>query len=341
MSTNQSNQPWLGIFWLFQNTWRIRRSTNYKSCSKLHFLYAQIFWEFFSPPSYFSWRIQFWVFIFILEKIWQWAHLSVVVFPQPGPACRRPLATWHHASLWPASLMGLKPRACQAVALPHLAAGLHLCLSVHPRHLSTDRRAPLAVELQRWVRAPPKPAIYPIVAAPQSGRVHDAGVAQPVCRRSSHSSVPRIVDPKPSTAVAPSHHLWWGAGTVVAVYRSRDRRPREVVEPSPFPVPPRWPVRSLFVSLSMWGRILLHTVVPRQSHASSLPVQSPLALSSSARCAHRAWARWPLAVACLAHWTGMAMGHPRYTVSMGHVHFVHLGCQESTQLSFLFFNFPV
>jgi hypothetical protein len=35
------------------------------------------------------------------------------------------------------------------------------------------------------------------------------------------------------------------------------------------------------------------------------------------------------------------MGHPRYTVSMGHVHFVHLGCQESAQLSFLFFNFPV
>jgi hypothetical protein len=238
MSTNQSNQSWLGIFWLFQNIWRIRRSCNYKSYSKLHLLSRQIFWDFFATPSYFSRRIQFWVFIFILEKIWQRAHLSVAVFPPPGPACRRPLATWWHASLQPAPLTGLKPWARHAAVLPHLTAGMRLCLSARPRRLSTDRRAPPTIELQHRERAPPKPAIYPTVAAPHSRRVHNAGVARPVHRWSSRSSTPRVIESKPSNVV-------------VAVYPGQNRRSREAVEPPPFPVPLRQLVRSLAIFSSM------------------------------------------------------------------------------------------
>jgi hypothetical protein len=52
--TNQSKHISLRIFWLFQNPCRIRRNCEYKSCSKLHLLSPQIFWEFFSPRRYFS-----------------------------------------------------------------------------------------------------------------------------------------------------------------------------------------------------------------------------------------------------------------------------------------------
>jgi hypothetical protein len=45
-----------------------------------------------------------------------------------------------------------------------------------------------------------------------------------------------------------------------------------------------------------------------------------------------------LVVGCLAHWAGVAMGHPRCTVPAGRVHCVQLGCRESAQLPFLFFN---
>jgi hypothetical protein len=58
---NWTNSVWLGIFHIIQNLSRIRRSCNYKSCSKLHLLSQQIFWEFFSPRSYFSWgEFSFW-----------------------------------------------------------------------------------------------------------------------------------------------------------------------------------------------------------------------------------------------------------------------------------------
>jgi hypothetical protein len=52
---NWTNLVCLGIFQIIQNPRRIRRSCNYKSCSKLHLLSPQIFFEFFSPRSYFSW----------------------------------------------------------------------------------------------------------------------------------------------------------------------------------------------------------------------------------------------------------------------------------------------
>jgi hypothetical protein len=47
--------------------------------------------------------------------------------------------------------------------------------------------------------------------------------------------------------------------------------------------------------------------------------------------------RWPWAA--FAHWVGVAMGRLRCTVPVGCMHCVQLGCQESAQLPFLFFNF--
>jgi hypothetical protein len=53
MGTNLYQSGWLGILLIIQNPRRIRRNYNYKSCSKLHVLSPQIFWEFCSPCSYF------------------------------------------------------------------------------------------------------------------------------------------------------------------------------------------------------------------------------------------------------------------------------------------------
>jgi hypothetical protein len=280
MSTNQSKPVLTSNLLIISKSVENQKKLQYKSCSKLHLLSPQIFWEFFSLPNYFSWRIQFWAFIFILEKIWQRAHFSVVIFPPLGPAYRRPLATWRHTSLWPAPLTGLKPWACHAAVLPHLTVGMRLCLSVRPHRLSADRQASHVVKLRRRVRAPPNPAIYPTIIAPQSDRVHDVGVGWPVHRRSSHSSVPHVTVLKPSTVVAPSRRLQWEVGAVLTVYPGRDRHPREAVEPPHFPVPPRRPVRSLAVFSSTWGHILLHTAIPRWSHTSSAGVGAPSSLTA-------------------------------------------------------------
>jgi hypothetical protein len=87
VSTNQSNQLWLRIFGIIQNPWRIGRSVNNKSCSKLEFLTPWIFPDFSSLPGYFSRASdQFWS----LLKFWnrwrvgpcgQWHYRPA---PRPG-----------------------------------------------------------------------------------------------------------------------------------------------------------------------------------------------------------------------------------------------------------------
>jgi hypothetical protein len=47
-----SNQLWLGIFEIIQNSWRFGRSVNYEKCSKFDFVPPGIFLECFSIPSY-------------------------------------------------------------------------------------------------------------------------------------------------------------------------------------------------------------------------------------------------------------------------------------------------
>jgi hypothetical protein len=92
---NWTNSVWLEIFRIIQNPWRIRRSCNYKSCSKLHLLSLQNFWQFFSPLSYFSRgefsfrRLKFNWKLNRSGSTCQWQ------FHPPGLVCRRPPPTWH------------------------------------------------------------------------------------------------------------------------------------------------------------------------------------------------------------------------------------------------------
>jgi hypothetical protein len=74
---NYTNSVWLGIFWIIQNPWRIRRRCNYKSCFKLHLLYPQFSGNFSHPLAIFPGIIWFRQ---LFSCQWRWGrrrtHLS-------------------------------------------------------------------------------------------------------------------------------------------------------------------------------------------------------------------------------------------------------------------------
>jgi hypothetical protein len=76
-----TNSVWFGILQIIQNLWTIRRSYNYKRCSKLHLLPPWIFLNFFSVSSYFYWAI-FVLEMFLIRK------MPIRAFTPPG-AMRR------------------------------------------------------------------------------------------------------------------------------------------------------------------------------------------------------------------------------------------------------------
>jgi hypothetical protein len=81
MSTNQSNQFWLRIFWIFQNPCRFGRSWNNEKCSKLDSLPPRIFLGFYSIPSYFPiLRFEFGLYL-NLEIPLSGVHLSATSSP--------------------------------------------------------------------------------------------------------------------------------------------------------------------------------------------------------------------------------------------------------------------
>jgi hypothetical protein len=82
---NRTNSVWLGIFQLNQNPWRIRRSCNYKSCSKLHPLSPQFSRIFSHPLAIFPVHNSILVVIFELENNCSIADLSVALRLTPGP----------------------------------------------------------------------------------------------------------------------------------------------------------------------------------------------------------------------------------------------------------------
>jgi hypothetical protein len=73
MSTNQSNQFWLRIFWLFQNPWRFWRIYNNENCSNFDFQQPQIFLDFSSLYIYFcGTEIHFQEFLKMEESVDMW-----------------------------------------------------------------------------------------------------------------------------------------------------------------------------------------------------------------------------------------------------------------------------
>jgi hypothetical protein len=83
MSTNQSNQFWLGIFWSFQNLWRFGRSYNNESVPNLISYHYEFFWFFPHFISIFLARKS------IFRNFWKWkkvltcgAWLSVPLAPR-------------------------------------------------------------------------------------------------------------------------------------------------------------------------------------------------------------------------------------------------------------------
>jgi hypothetical protein len=74
-----SNQPWLGIFGIIQNTWRIQGCCNYKSCSQLLLLSPRIFLEFSQLLAFFE--------LFLFGSVFN----SEIILPR-GPTCRSPLS---------------------------------------------------------------------------------------------------------------------------------------------------------------------------------------------------------------------------------------------------------
>jgi hypothetical protein len=90
---NWTNLVWLVIFQIIQNPWRIRRSCNYKSCSKLHILSPQIFWEFSHSLAIFLWWNSSFGVYFAFGNNRSQAHLSLAD-SSVGPTYRVASPTW-------------------------------------------------------------------------------------------------------------------------------------------------------------------------------------------------------------------------------------------------------
>jgi hypothetical protein len=80
ISTIQSTQLRLGIFWVIQNLWRFGRSCNNEKCSKLELLPPRIFSDFYSFYRYFS-----------HAKIWFQDLFEIWKFNEVGSTCLSPL----------------------------------------------------------------------------------------------------------------------------------------------------------------------------------------------------------------------------------------------------------
>jgi hypothetical protein len=108
---NWTNLVWLVIFQIIQNPWRIRRSCNYKSCSKLHILSPQIFWEFSHSLAIFPWwNLSFGVY-FAFENNRSRAHLSLAD-SSVGPAYRVASPTWPPHVIASISIHEIKLLSC-------------------------------------------------------------------------------------------------------------------------------------------------------------------------------------------------------------------------------------
>jgi hypothetical protein len=138
--------------------WRIRRSCNYKSCSKLHILSPQIFWEFFSHLAIFPLLIQCWRFNFIWKLYGSGPTCQRLLLPL-GPACRRMLGTSTPRADPTDGAAASPPRSTSqhhpvsVVLAGKLTAPPLWSLRAAAAHHSVFPRAGLR-------RVPPKPVIY-------------------------------------------------------------------------------------------------------------------------------------------------------------------------------------
>jgi hypothetical protein len=82
VSTIQSTQIWLIIFWTIQNPWINRRSVKNEKCLKLDFVPPWISPDISSLAIYFSWaEYGIWVYFWIGKSVASAAHLLVAVSP--------------------------------------------------------------------------------------------------------------------------------------------------------------------------------------------------------------------------------------------------------------------
>jgi hypothetical protein len=135
MSTNQSSQLWLRIFWLIQNPWRFERSCNNEKCFKLDFIHPQNFPDFPSLSSYFFPPEKTNSgFILIWKTVARGIHLSASYLTAPGPTCRgfssmcRPCREQMRASDQGIHWRGRQPAVLAAVSFTPVLLRVH-----HPK----------------------------------------------------------------------------------------------------------------------------------------------------------------------------------------------------------------
>jgi hypothetical protein len=135
-----------GILWIIQNPWGIKRSCNYKSCSKLHLLSSKVVSNYTFFLHKFSWIFSHPLAIFFMDNL-----ISAVIREMKNKIRRPTCQAWH----WGRRQARLSALFFHLAAMPW----------PRPRGLHPSTRAGIRAPRPGWSEAPYlKPLLRSLIA---------------------------------------------------------------------------------------------------------------------------------------------------------------------------------